>query len=509
MHFNSVFLRYFLLFALSFQILLLVAPEQSRGEPSTSTLGPLAVDVRANPDKANPGETVNLGITIENHGKKAVRLENVTLTFPSWRYNYLSSATGNLAVNRTLIVLMGVTIDREAPGGNHNIVVLATSNATTISGKTVLAVNRIDNIPLSGNIPFSILVIVLSGSILYVVFRFTYEGKFDTNYVQVTVFSIGLGLLVWTILSFFGFVIPFEGVPGSKAVFSLVIFSGAIGLVLGTATRIIMKVLKQREAKQLQNLAKYTRLRKGYADENDTILNNFLIQYLDFLHAKLGKEYTFFVRVYLKESIEGRYHIEGLLKQFESKIKPQDVILAKRFRVNADRDEIVDFLTTSKNEDPSPLVKELLDDAEYARNIGKWLKVDKNVKERSILSKIYTKLKHRLYPGQVSTEILAIQGAVEKALRRARTLEEFAMTLERLDFGKYSCEFIKSTATEHWSDPASRMIYIPGENIDGISIIGYETFCSILLSEAEETFRQVPSVYSVDDDPKIDDITAD
>jgi hypothetical protein len=173
----------------------------------------LNITSHANPDSVNTDQNITLSITISNEGKKPVHIDSVSLISPDWKSTtyYGEHFKTVLDVNRTNIVKIEVKPSLNTISGKYFLEVLTSTTGRDYFTGSEVNVSSFDSIPLSGNVPLFIFIILLSGLVTYASRSYLLNRKVDLNYLQVSVLSVAFGLLNWLVIGLIGWAIV--GVP--------------------------------------------------------------------------------------------------------------------------------------------------------------------------------------------------------------------------------------------------------------------------------------------------------
>lgn len=90
-------------------------------------------------------------------------------------------------------------IPENISAGEYSVETLVNSSVGEYIARANLSVDRLEAIPFSGNVPLSILVLVFSGVITYVIINFILSRKFERSYLELGLASVGLGFVNWFI----------------------------------------------------------------------------------------------------------------------------------------------------------------------------------------------------------------------------------------------------------------------------------------------------------------------
>jgi hypothetical protein len=155
------------------------------------------IQFHANPDVVDAGKKVKFTMIIKSQNTSTF-INSAELITP-WS-NIRQTINQTIDPNRALVKEIEFKIPVNASNGKHFVNLLVTTQKSDFNSETEVTVKKIQSIPLSGDIPLSVLIIIFSGIITYLIPIFLLTQKFERNYVEVTLASIGLGLFNWLIL---------------------------------------------------------------------------------------------------------------------------------------------------------------------------------------------------------------------------------------------------------------------------------------------------------------------
>lgn len=127
----------------------------------------LAVNVSANPDALSVAGRTELLMKVTNLGKSDAVINSIEMS-PSWNVLKLGKKEGlMISPNRTVLQTIPVKVPKDTSSGIYNLVIKLATADRDFDSSVSLTVNRIESLPLSDNIPLSILVLIFSWVITY------------------------------------------------------------------------------------------------------------------------------------------------------------------------------------------------------------------------------------------------------------------------------------------------------------------------------------------------------
>ncbi len=356
-----------------------------------------------------------------------------------------------LSSHRILYRSIQIRVPENISAGTYSLQTLVNSSRGDYMTGSDVTVNRLQAIPFSGDIPLSVLVLVFSGAVTYIIIIYIISRKFERSYLELGLYSVGLGFVNWFIASQLHLVHVLESINSEPLeIIRLIVIATIIGLIAGSvikATQLFIAWIIRRN-KTIRDFRE--RRRKGYYRDPRPVWIIVLQQELDSVKQNLGRNYSIALKVHLKKDYELTTNIEGIVIQYEEG-RPYDLFISPKRVVQCNSaDDIIRLL----REDPSPLENLLLKDQEYYTKIHAYLGTGANVHE-------------------------VRQGIINR-LELNHNNDEFISILEKIDFSRYVKHYMEIWMRENNLQPIleypDATVFIPGDNIAGIEIIRYDTF---------------------------------
>ena len=293
----------------------------------------LSVNITVNPDTLSVSGSGNLSIKIENSGNLNASVNSIQLS-PPWNQTDFGRNIP-LNTNRTYFDLVPLKVPGGISSGKYNLNVKVSTLSRDYDASTVLTVNRIETLPLSDNIPLSILVLIFSGVLTYSVAAYIITHSFQRSYVEIGLWSAGLGFLNWGILSFLASILRVETTLeliqyDFYSVLSILLIGLAVGLIAGIFYKyVITSILSILRDKNFIREQERSFRQSGFwrSGEAEPVWPFFVLQEWNDIRQSLGKNYSTTLKVYLKNPVNSKSEITGILRIFEDKKPPYDMMI--------------------------------------------------------------------------------------------------------------------------------------------------------------------------------------
>jgi hypothetical protein len=443
---------------------------------NTSQIGSISLQLRPNPDAIDAGKTIKFILSFSN-SENSSTINSARLITP-WN-NIDLKINETVDLNKVLFKETQFHVPSNASNGKYFFKVLLNTDRGDYSSDTEVNIKKIQSIPLSGDIPLSVLVIIFSGLITYVIPIFFLTHRLDRNYIEVTLASIGLGLLNWLVLNGINLVGDWGIISDDPlSIGYLLLFSLGTGFgIFLFISRIIKPLFVLRQARQvargrLQDLA-----RTGYTSSQN-IWKTSLANEVNIVKRRLGRYYNLTLRVTLK-SDPGK-QLEGILNHFEPN-PPHDLVLIPNYEVIIkNKQSIIDVLT----EENSPIFRELKN-AVYRQKLLKYLlSLHTNLQPKE-LKKVKKRLKK---DDEIISEIKT------RLTNSLSTTENFIKILDGIDISVYAWYLVKRLKEVGNSSYYYKKQFISGDDISSVEMIKYQCPYSISFDE-KGTRYTLPRIY--------------
>lgn len=314
----------------------------------------LEIDMQINPDSVSVNDKLRIEVAIKNAGN-STELQELRILYPWSLPNQLNHSI-TLNPGRVFTEDIMITVPEMTDPGKYNVGALVGTNDSDYLLNTDLTVNRFQSINFSGEIPLSVLALLMPGILSYFIAVWLLTGKFDRQYLEIGIGSFGLGFIAWSILNVItGRTI--YSISQSQATDYFWVF--VIAVILAFAIIFLVKftqstINKLNESKQLQRFNQALRV-KGYATTEEPPWHTFIVSLVN-AAKKNGRRYGLKVKVVSSDFPSTEY--VGLLKHYDYD-SPNSVAITPKYIVTCTINQVVNILT---NDDSSPLRKKLSED---------------------------------------------------------------------------------------------------------------------------------------------------
>jgi hypothetical protein len=426
-----------------------------------------------NPNSVTIGESSTLSLSINNKDKNAITIYSISIKNPPWLRDEILETPVGVGTNRIFYRDLQVNIPENVSAATYVVETLVNSSLAESIARTDLKIERLQSIPLSGDVPLSILVIVFSGAITYILIVYIIRRKFEHDYLALSLYSVGFGFLDWFVarqLHFVGLIETIHNEP--LGILWLFLVSSIIGLTIAGAIKVYQYVQAWAIARGIKLITIKMRQTKGFTEDPRPVWRYIIEEELAFVKDNLGKKYAVTLRVHVNEHINFKRSIEGIYYLNEPE-KPYDLFLAPKHITACDnRDDIIRILKSNSN---AIIREELNENESYLNTMKKYMNIEAS-------------------PTEIANKIIA-------KLEDDKFSSNFFKTLEEIDFSKFVkqvAEALRKTNVSTALEYNDASIYVPGDNIAGIEIIKYESFHALSFKETEEV-NIFPKVYKKDE----------
>ncbi|TLX84768.1 MAG: hypothetical protein E6L04_06345 [Thaumarchaeota archaeon] len=467
----------------------------------------LSLNFTTNPDAVNVGQKFDIYIFLRNSGPTEQKIDSINL-IPPWVItrttqerqeinSFNGTIVGNsdrlvIEPNTTEVISRKVTVPPDTLGGEYNIAVLMSSSLPDQVISTTISTMKFDSLPLTGNIPFSILFLVIAGAITYFVFNVVGHRTVKGNYVEWVLSTTSIGFVIWYVLYY---LIPSSSISSleilSDNVSSVIILLGSalvIGFVSGLIKRYVVDKLLQvyRENKETRT-HRLNLLRQGYTElPPQQVLELVTKEQAILINRRLGQGYALKVAVTTYENNTPKL-IRGMLKRVSAEngieLSPKYIFyMRQNDNENAQNNfnAIKDILTSpykysSLNEPSSlsPLAIEMKEDKLYLTHVIKYLE-----QNNILIQNPFYLLKNDSYYNSISNEVRTI------LTRNIANQAEFLKILDGIDFSRL-VKYVANNYDRRNKKPRTfyKEIFINKDLVKLVEFINYETRISLCLVE--------------------------
>ena len=467
--------------------------ESQKEKNMTNKVENVSINITLNPDVLSVGGSGKLFIKISNSGNLNASVNSMQLA-PSWNQSNINQ---NFIVkpNRTFFESVALKIPDNITSGKYTLDFKASTSLKDYDANAVLNISRIETLPLSDNIPLSILVVIFSGVLTYSIAAYIITHSFQRSYIEIALWSAGLGFLNWGILSVFASQLRIRTTLeliqyDFYAVVMILIIGILVGFMAGLFQKfVISSILALLREKNIIKERQTSFRQRGFWQSEAAlpVWPYFISEEWDFIKQNLGKNYSTTLKVYLKNQINERSYLTGILGKFENVRSPYDMVLYPKYTVDSTRSELVARLRQQGELGRNLIYEMFEDDSEYLKKVTDNMKKEFSLTGNSSI--------------ELSIEILnLLQSGISND-----DCNQFHKVLERIDFSKYVSKVIErmqQTPITSYDGP----LYIQGENILNIELVCYESYESIRLVDCAYTIT--PKVYDKSRFPLVTSVTA-
>jgi hypothetical protein len=417
----------------------------------------MTLAVKINPEKPDVGESISVIISATNESALPTSINSAKIISPQWQVSSQPTFPVTIGSNETKAFALGLMVPREASGGTNNIVIQLETSAGAMVVSSSVDVQKLQVLPLSGDIPLSILAIVLSGLLSYVIIVYGFTKTFDRSYLELGLASAALGILNWGI---YGILTDrtLDEVARSSPSDYLAVTGISIGVGLAIVFIIQYGLTIQKKItsnSELQQIRSQLAL-KGYADEQKEAWLLYMKKELD-KSKEIGRTYTLRVRVYLRIP-DGNSYVEGCVLNYDDK-PPYGIYLMPKYSIKCQKQELITALCT--------------------------LVSTTKAKDSIAEDKPYSKMMQKAFPGDLAAEL--------KKKLEAASAEEFIKILEGLDFSRYAYGTLRRIKGKQLIVGGNSVSFVPGDNIARVDILKYDTQFSCIVEDCGS--KEIPIGY--------------
>ena len=134
------------------------------------------VELKPSPNTVNVGDVLNLGIVLENHGTKT-NVTSIELLYPDWDTSFNDKLPLNLGTNQSKFLSLTTKVPYDLSAGTYQLVVSIKATGSEYFGESSVDVRRFQAFDLSGELPVSIIGIVITGITAYFIQKEGAPGK--------------------------------------------------------------------------------------------------------------------------------------------------------------------------------------------------------------------------------------------------------------------------------------------------------------------------------------------
>jgi len=417
------------------------------------------VELKPSPNTVNVGDVLNLGIVLENHGTKT-NVTSIELLYPDWDTSFNDKLPLNLGTNQSKFLSLTTKVPYDLSAGTYQLVVSIKATGSEYFGESSVDVRRFQAFDLSGELPVSIIGIVITGITAYFIVTYLRSRKFEPKLAEMILAGIVFGIVSWFLTGK-----SIDQVANSDIYDYLKAFGVAISLAfLFSFLYVLLLRGLSRIADRLDKSKVIDEWRKPRTTW-DSLFRN-----ITYIRESVGFGYTFHIKLNLKEAAPAASQYEGLLWKYDE--KSHDIVIHPRYVgkcYSHRKQEIVHSLTSSVH-----FTRALSKDKKYRRKLLNYVNAPDNITDSIFILKVQSKL--------MDTD----------------NTEVFSNELQEIDFSRF-VRYVFEDLNLSPSIQYDNITFIPGWNISSIEIVSYETRYAIQLypDDSSTDFEVIPKTYAI------------
>lgn len=435
-------------------------------ENTTTSL--LDVELKPSPNIVNVGENLNLGIVLKNNGNSTTNLTSITLLYPEWGISNSNKLPISLESNQSKFLSMTASVPYDLNAGTYQLVLSVNANGREYFGESSVEVRKFQAFDLSGQLPVSIIGIIITGLTAYFIVVYIRSGKFERNLSEMILAGIVFGIVSWFLLGKSIDQVANSGIYDYFKAIGIAIslaflFSLLYVLLLSGLSRITTLLDKLNNYRVIREW----RIARIRADEGAWIT---LFRNIIRIRDSIGFGYTFHIKIYLKSADHGPFECTGLLWKYDE--ESRNIVIHPRYVgrcfVN-DKQKIINSLINL-----TEFTKSLSKDMKYKQRLLKYVGAAGNFPDAQVILWVRNKLTN-------TNDMVA-----------------FGNDLQEIDFSR----FVRYVFEEMNLSPTieyDNITYIPADDISSLEIVSYQTRYAIRLYRFafDPNFIEIPKTHVV------------
>jgi hypothetical protein len=406
----------------------------------------LEIGMQINPDSVSVNDELRIEVVIKNAGN-STELQELRILYPWSLPNQLNHPI-ILNSGRVFTDDITIAVPESAAPGKYNVGALVGTNESDYLAHADLTVNKFQSINFSGEIPLSVLALLMPGILSYFIVVWLLTNKFDRQLLEIGIGSFGLGFIAWSILNVITGRTIYT-ISQSQPIDYFWVF--LIAVIMAFAIIFLVKftqsiINKLDESKQVQKFNQALRV-KGFARSKEPPWHTFITTLLN-AAKKNGRRYGLKARVVSSDFPSTEY--VGLLKHY-SYDSPNNVSITPKYIITCTINQVVNVLT---NDGSSPLRKKLREDDDFFAKAVKYI----NQGYIPTSDYAYYRLKTLISNAGTLQSLEEILVGIDFSI----IVEDVALELRRRGLGTVSQEYENFT-------------FIKGKTIKKVEVLGFET----------------------------------
>lgn len=415
--------------------------------PSYSSLEPV---LESDLSVVKPKDSVDFTVIIKNVDFTEATINDIIAISPSWiTKTEIDLDKTTLKKGDIFYDSFSVTIPDNIEAGKHKLILVLDSDQGQYSFNKEIEVQRFTTITLTGNVPVSIFIVLITGVATYMLIAYLVTQKFDRSLPEILLVGFTFGILIW-----FGTGKTLEDVTSSTIWHYLLIAAISIGLAFLFSFFIMFlhnERVKDSLEKQIRNFRKQF-LSQGYAASLKPAWLYYVLDQVKDVKRK-GKDYSLTVKITLKDQFN-TIHVGSLWITDEQ--RPYDVVLHPKYNISCTKAQFISALTYEEKD--SKKIKD--------NSLQYYLKKSSNKKD--CRKKLFGENDKR----EITMEII-------RTTLSNMELNELENKLKKLDVSQFShcvATQLEKEAFENIriSREYTLPVFIPADNILDVEILSYE-----------------------------------
>lgn len=276
----------------------------------------ISIVSKVNPNKVNVGDKFILSTSIKNDGNTTAHITSVDLTLPWEKKSIKMQHPDILKPNKIYQINTQLSIPVNISAGEYNLAILVIANSSDTISYTQMTVNSIQGIALSGEIPLSVIAIIVPGILTYFIIVYFLTQKFDRSYIEMGIVSVSFGILNWSILSVFTGKSVFASLHSLREYIQVFLIAAGLGISVAAVIRASVYIYEKfLDFHKLKEFNKSLTI-KGYARTEKPTWSSFMDEQR-LIAKKIGKEYFPVLKIALKSDVDNHFPCQTVSGIFE------------------------------------------------------------------------------------------------------------------------------------------------------------------------------------------------
>ena len=157
---------------------------------------PIEITISSNPKTVKIDTGFVLNVIIQNTGSEKQELQFLDLLYPPWQ-NTTDFKPSILQNNQKVFHNVILKVPKNVTEGVYDIVLRIKTKNSQYIGNTTVEVTRITSFSLHGDLPFSIIGMIIPGITSYIIIQYMSNRKIDINIPSILLIAIPFGFTSW------------------------------------------------------------------------------------------------------------------------------------------------------------------------------------------------------------------------------------------------------------------------------------------------------------------------